>query len=192
MSDIKDKPRRRTAPVLRKRSARLLVASLASSLVVASLGACASALKVDRGSSAAPVAPARVIPGWDALPPPARSFALEFARRVEAGDWAWVANRADAQFAAANGIEAGRAPDGLVAARLVRAGAYADETGSEYETLRPLPLGISMRVAFDEAKLKGPIVVLYGRFRAPRMADIPFSLRLAWQLDEPQLVGSLR
>jgi len=175
------------------RGRRAAKASLAAALLAAAiLGSCAGAPEAARPAPAAAPAGPRPIAGWESLPEPARDFAREFSRRVEAGDWAWIASRADPQFAAANGLKPGRAPDGLVLARLVRAGAYADSFADEYAVPTPLPLEATMRAVVDETKARGPIAILYGRFLVRGKADIPFSLRLAWQLDEPRILGLLR
>lgn len=134
-----------------------------------------------------PTPPPSAIPGWRELPPAAQGAAEEFLKRIAARDWDWVVARADPDFRVS--YPDGDARDGAYLARLVRSGELAEGAPTEgrgFSTLDPRQI---LEARFLEARLQGPVAILYGSFILKRGEALPFALHILWRLDPPLFLG---
>lgn len=119
------------------------------------------------------------------LPQAAREFLAELRDRVRGGDWAWAADRSDPSFLRA--ME-GRGRDPYFYTYLFAAGSLAGEA-VDYARFELLPAEKVRDMAWESARIEGPVAEVRGRFILSKGASVPFALRLLWRLDPPRILG---
>ncbi|HSV57189.1 MAG TPA: hypothetical protein VLH39_08815 [Magnetospirillaceae bacterium] len=171
-------------------TARTLAAVALAALALGLLASCAN-LKGPRAAHppeppahASAYAPKALEEALKALPTSVRHFLAELRERVRLGDWSWAAERADAGFLRA--ME-GRTRDPYFFTYLFASGSLtADGPNTRFELL---PMGRVRDMAWEDARIEGPVAVVRGRFLLTSGPPVPFALRVLWRFDPPRILG---